>query len=240
MHATFVIARDRRSRGNPKRLKIAMDCFVASLLTMTIAVPQAMAKTEQPDWSASLPAATTPAPANGSIFQASAGYAPLHAGNRAARVGDPLTILLVESTTAAKTVASKTNKSGDVGLTPPATGPFSFLSPEALKASGNLSFNGQGNAGQTSSLSSTLSVTIAEVRPNGTALVRGEKRMLLSQGKEWIRFSGIVRLGDVSVDNTVPSTRVADASVEYAGKGALQRSSKPGWLSQFFSHVSPF
>jgi flagellar L-ring protein precursor FlgH len=209
---------------------------------MTMATSQmALAKrADQPDWSAALPAAPAPAPANGSIFQASAGYAPLHAGNRAARVGDPLSILLVESTTTSKTVSSKTNKAGDIGLNPPATGPFSFLSPEALKASGNLSFNGQGNAGQTSSLSSTLSVTIVELRPNGTALVRGEKRMLLSQGKEWVRFSGIVRLGDVSVDNTVPSTRVADASIEYAGKGALQRSSKPGWLSQFFSHVNPF
>lgn len=204
------------------------------------AAPALAAKKQAPDWSPILPAAPEPAPANGAIFQTNAGYAPLHAGTRAARVGDPLTILLVERTTTAKTVSSKTDKSGDIGLNPPATGPFSFLSPEALKASGNLSFNGQGNAGQTNSLSSTLSVTVAEVRPNGTALVRGEKRMLLSQGKEWIRFSGIVRLADVSVDNTVPSTRVADASIEYAGKGALQRSSKPGWLSQFFSFVNPF
>ncbi len=198
------------------------------------------AKRVQPDYSASAPVAPAPLPANGSIFQASAGYAPLHAGTRAARVGDPLTILLTESTTAAKTVSSKTNKTGGIGIVPPATGPFAFLDPEALKASGNLSFNGQGNAGQTSSLAATLSVTIAEVRPNGTALVRGEKRMLLSQGDEWVRFSGIVRLGDIGIDNTVPSTRVADATIDYSGKGALQRSSKPGWLSQFFSHVSPF
>ena len=211
---------------------------ICSLLAM--ASPALAAKKGKPDWSATLPAAPEPAPANGAIFQASAGYAPLHAGTRAARVGDPLTILLIESTTAAKTVSSKTKKDGGIALTPPATGPFSFLSPEALKASGNLSFNGQGNAGQTSSLASTLAVTIAELRPNGTALVRGEKRMLLSQGKEWVRFSGIVRLGDVSVDNTVPSSRVADASIEYSGKGALQRSSKPGWLSQFFSFVNPF
>ena len=64
--------------------------------------------------------------------------------------------------------------------------------------------------------------------------------MLLSQGKEWVRFSGIVRLADIGVDNTIASTRVADANIEYAGKGALQRASKPGWLSQFFSRISPF
>lgn len=215
---------------------IATTCFACALA----AAPALAAKKEATDWSASLPAAAPATPANGAIFQASQGYAPLHAGIRAARVGDPLTILLIESTTTAKSVSSKNNKSGDIGLSPPATGPFSFLSPDALKASGNLSFNGQGNAGQTSSLSSTLSVTIAEVRTNGTALVRGEKRMLLSQGKEWVRFSGIVRLADIGVDNTIASTRVADANIEYAGKGALQRASKPGWLSQFFSRISPF
>lgn len=218
-----------------------MRTFATTLVACSLAAaPAFAAKKEAPDWSASLPAVAPAAPANGAIFQASQGYAPLHAGTRAARVGDPLTILLVESTTTAKSVSSKNNKSGDIGLNPPATGPFSFLSPDALKASGNLSFNGQGNAGQTSSLSSTLSVTIAEVRTNGTALVRGEKRMLLSQGKEWVRFSGIVRLADIGVDNTITSTRVADANIEYAGKGALQRASKPGWLSQFFSRISPF
>jgi flagellar L-ring protein FlgH len=218
-----------------------MRTFSACLL-LASAAPALAAKPGPSDFAASLPQAPAPAsePANGAIFQANSGYAPLHAGNRAARIGDPLTILLIESATTAKSVSSKSNKNGAIALTPPATGPFSLLNPEALKASGNLSFNGQGNAGQTSSLATTLAVTIAEVRPNGTALVRGEKRMLLSQGKEWVRFAGIVRLADVSVDNTVPSTRVADAVIEYAGKGALQRASKPGWLSQFFSRVNPF
>ncbi|MFX4865000.1 flagellar basal body L-ring protein FlgH, partial [Acinetobacter baumannii] len=88
--------------------------------------------------------------------------------------------------------------------------PLSFLDPNALKASGGSSFNGQGNASQTSTLGGTLSVTIAEVRSNGTALVKGEKRLLLSQGQEWVQFSGIVRLGDLDADNTVTSARVAD------------------------------
>ncbi len=123
------------------------DIPITIALALCLAAAPAFAKkSERPDWSAAIPAAPTAAPANGSIFQANAGYAPLHAGNRAARVGDPLTILLIESTTSAKTGSSKTDKAGDVGLTPPATGPFSFLSPDALKASGKLTFNGQGNA----------------------------------------------------------------------------------------------
>lgn len=175
---------------------------------------------------------------DGSIFNV-ATYAPLHMGLRASRVGDPVTILLLESTTASKTVASKSQKNGGVSITPPSAGPFS-VNPDALNASSNSTFNGQGNAAQTSSLASTLTVTIAEVRPNGTALVRGEKRMLLSQGNEWIQFSGIVRLIDIDLENRIPSTRVADARIEYSGKGALQRASKQGWLGQFFNMISPF
>ncbi|GGC40912.1 flagellar L-ring protein [Novosphingobium marinum] len=186
------------------------------------------------------PVPAPPAPANGSIFSPVAGYAALHEGTRARRVGDPLTILLLESTTTSKSVAAKSQKGGGASITPPSAGLLSFLNPDALKMSSSSSFNGQGNAGQTSSLAATISVTIAEVRPNGTALVRGEKQMYLSQGREWIQFSGIVRLADIDIENRVPSTRVADARIEYSGKGALQRASRPGWLSRFFNFISPF
>ena len=64
--------------------------------------------------------------------------------------------------------------------------------------------------------------------------------MLLSQGDEWVRFSGIVRLVDIDPDNIVLSTRVADVHAEYSGKGALQRASKQGWLGRFFNVISPF
>ena len=181
-----------------------------------------------------------PQGATGGIFNISTGYSPLYAGTRAARVGDPVTILLIESTTASKSVNSKSSKDGGASITPPTEGLLSFLNPNALKASSSSSFNGGGNAAQTSSLASTLSVTIAEVRANGTALVKGEKKMLLSQGDEWIRFSGIIRLADIDQENRIASTRVADAHIEYTGKGALQRASKQGWLGRFFNMISPF
>jgi flagellar L-ring protein precursor FlgH len=176
----------------------------------------------------------------GAIFDASTAYQPLYTGTRSAHVGDPITILLAESVNAAKSVTTKSSKTGGASITPPSQGLLSFLNPNALKASSDSSFNGGGTAAQTSSLNTTLSVTIIEVRPNGTALVRGEKQMLLSQGNEWIRLSGVVRLSDIDQDNTVPSSRVAEAKIEYSGKGALQRASKQGWLSRIFNIVSPF
>lgn len=177
--------------------------------------------------------------ANGAIFQAAAGYAPLHYGQRASKVGDLVTILLVERTQTAKSASSTQERAGDIGITPPSVGPFSF-NPDILNSGGNSSFNGQGNAAQTSSFQGNLTVTIAEVRPNGTALVKGEKVLDLSQGQEWVQLSGIIRLADIDSDNRVASQRVADAQITYAGKGAVQRASREGWLSRFFNMVTPF
>jgi len=186
--------------------------------------------------------ALPPAPRNadGSIFNAAIGYAPLIDGHRARSVGDPLTIQLIEATTTSKSAGSKTQRGGNAAITPPSAGLLSFLKPDALKAGSQSSFKGDGTATQTSTLSGELSVTIAEVRPNGTALIRGEKRLLLSQGQEWVQFAGIVRLADVDADNRIASSRVADARIEYSGNGAVQRASREGWLSKFFNMISPF
>jgi flagellar L-ring protein precursor FlgH len=179
-------------------------------------------------------------PADGSIFNVAAGYTGLVEGRRAHAVGDLLTIILTEQLSTSKSAAAKTQKTGAFNIVPPTAGPLAFLDPNALKASGGSSFNGQGNATQTSTLGGEVSVTIAEVRPNGTALVRGEKRLLLSQGQEWVQVSGIVRLGDIDTDNRVRSTQVADARVTYTGNGAIGRASREGWLSKFFNLISPF
>ncbi len=224
------------------KLPLRLSGFsLAGLMALALAAP-ALAGKPKPGFEATLPAIQAPAarPANGAIFDGSLGYASLVQGTIARRVGDPLTILLIENTTTSKSAGSKTGRSGNFSVTPPSAGPLSFLDPNALNAAGQSSFKGDGSATQTSSFSGTVGVTIAEVRPNGTALVRGEKRLLLSQGQEWIQFSGIVRLADVDTQNQVRSSQVADARVEYAGNGSIQRASREGWLSRFFNMITPF
>jgi flagellar L-ring protein precursor FlgH len=187
-----------------------------------------------------LPAAPAPAIADGSIFQASSGYAALHEGNRARAVGDLLTVVLVERITSSKSATSKTARDGGFSITPPTAGPLDFLNPNALKASGGSSFNGNGNAAQQSALGGEVSVTIAQLLGNGTAIVKGQKRLTLSQGEEWVQFSGIVRLADIDQVNRIASTRVADARIEYSGNGQVARASREGWLQRFFNMISPF
>jgi len=186
------------------------------------------------------PSFAPPAATNGAIVQIASGYAGLHEGTRARSVGDLVTILLVENVRSSKSVDGATSRSGSAGITPPSSGPLDFLNPDALKATAQGSFSGSGDASQRSSLSGAVAVTIAEVRPNGTALVVGEKQMQLSQGDEWVQFAGIIRLVDVDFENRVSSSRVADARIIHSGRGAVQQSSRPGWLSRFFGAVSPF
>ncbi len=178
--------------------------------------------------------------ANGSIFQASAGYAPLTSGLRAARVGDILTVSLVERTQAQKTTGANMDKGGSISITPPATGPLSFFKPTDVNVSGDQSFDGKGQAVQSNSLVGEISVTVAEVYPNGNLLVRGEKLLTLNRGDEFIRISGIVRPVDIGPDNRIASARLADARVTYSGKGEIARAARQGWLTKFFSMLSPF
>lgn len=179
-------------------------------------------------------------PSHGAIFQVKAGYAGLHQGNRARSVGDLITVILTETITTSKSTSASTDRDGSFGITPPASGPLNFLNPNALKAAANGTFSGSGDAAQQSRLNGAVAVTIAAVHGNGTATVVGEKQMSLSQGEEWIQFAGTVRLADVSSDNQLASSQVANARIIYSGNGAIQKASRPGWLSRFFNIVSPF
>ena len=181
-----------------------------------------------------------PAPANGAIFQATNGYAGLYEGARARAIGDPLTIVLVERMNASKSSASKLDSGGGFGITPPATGPLSLFKPTDVGAKGSRNFGGTGSADQSNALSGEVSVTVAEVLPNGTMVVQGQKTVTLNRGDEFVQIRGIVRPADIDANNRVLSTRVADAKIAYTGRGDVARAGRQGWLGRFFQVVSPF
>lgn len=210
------------------------------MLALALAPATAHAKDKLPPeaFAATPPPLPAPLPANGSIFQGS--YVPLTSGGRAGQVGDIVTIQLVERTAATKSNAAGTQRDGNIGLTPPATGPLSLFNPSDVAMGGGQQFKGKGDASQSNALSGEVSVTIAALYPNGTMLVRGEKLLTLNRGDERVQISGIIRAIDISPDNRILSTRVADANIRYVGKGEIARASKQGWLQRFFSIVSPF
>lgn len=210
------------------------------VLLMVPAAAEAKKDKIAPDaFAVTLPEPAPPvAPSNGAIFQGS--YVALTSGGRAGQVGDILTIQLVERTIAAKSNSAGTNREGNIGLTPPTTGPLSLFNPSDVAMGGGQQFKGKGDATQSNTLSGEVSVTIAAVYPNGTMLVKGEKLLTLNRGDERVQISGIVRAIDISPDNRILSTRVANAHIRYTGKGEIARASQQGWLQKFFSIISPF
>lgn len=156
--------------------------------------------------------------------------------NKAARVGDILTIKLQEITQAKKADDMNTNKGISASVAAPSIMGFALSALTGNDAKTELAakrtFNGQGKAGQSNSLEGDISVTVTEVLPNGNLKVRGEKQVTLNNGDEYIRLSGIVRPVDIATDNTISSDKVADATIMYTGEGAMADSSKMGWLSR--------
>jgi flagellar L-ring protein precursor FlgH len=218
-----------------------------AVLGLALAASPALAGKKQREAERALYAPTTVAPiavppaANGSIFQASMGYTPLTSGARATSVGDIITIILVERTQATKSNSADTNRDGNIGLSPPTTGSLSKLfSASDVAMGGTSGFKGKGAATQSNALSGEITVTVAQVFPNGTMLIKGEKALTLNRGDEYIQVSGLVRQADISPDNRIASTRVADAKIIYTGKGEIARASQQGWLQRFFSMLSPF
>ncbi|MNF39807.1 Flagellar L-ring protein precursor [compost metagenome] len=200
----------------------------------------------------------TPLPAaqnNGAIYQA--GFETnLYDDRKAYRVGDIITITLNERTQASKNANSQMQKdsTANIGLTSLFGGGVSVNNPngglnplDAARLSLDAEYNasrdtkGDAKAGQSNSLSGSVTVTVSEVLPNGILAVRGEKWLTLNTGDELVRIAGLVRADDIGTDNTVPSTRVADARITYSGTGAFADASQPGWFDRFFmSPLFPF
>lgn len=227
-----------------KRLPIALMLVGATVLGGCMAPPP---KPNDPYYSPVLPRTPLPAAAtNGSIYQAGFDQN-LYTDRKAFRVGDLITVTLNEKMSASKSADSKVSKdsSNSMGLTSLFGGGVSGSNPLTggkanlgVGYTGNRATNGQAKGDQANSLTGSITVTVADVLPNGIIAVRGEKWLTLNTGEELVRIAGLIRADDIATDNTVSSTRVADARITYSGTGAFAEASQPGWLDRFFG--SPY
>ncbi len=221
--------------------------------------------TRDPAFAAARPAPQpAPAPTAGAIFSVAHTGAQFHEATlftdtRARRVGDILTIQLVEQTTAEKEsetiIEQETTFQNDNPTVfggspsiprPPIVRNVLDAGPDrrfnlANNINSNKDFEGLGETTQSNRIRGEIAVTVAEVLPNGNLVIQGEKVMTLTRGNEYLRFSGIVRPMDVAADNSVPSSRVANTTVHYTGDGEVAESNAMGWLARFFvSALVPF
>lgn len=182
---------------------------------------------------------------DGSLYQDSYGLS-LFGDRKAHFVGDIITITLSENTVSKKS-ANVSVKKDDAAVFNSGAGTLLGSDPSlkglnlGTNVAQNRKFGGNSGADQSNSLQGNITVTVAEILPNGNLVVRGEKWMTLNSGDEFIRISGIVRPDDVAPDNTVVSTRLANAKISYSGTGSLADSQQMGWLAKFFnSSLWPF
>jgi flagellar L-ring protein FlgH len=196
---------------------------------------------DSPEYRPAAPIEPRPASANnGAIFQPALGAA-LFEDQKARRVGDLVTVVLDENTNAKKSSATSTSKDSNAEMD---FGNISIAGKTLLDGDTKLvsltgeagrSFDGAGDSSQSNQFSGEITVTVAEVLPNGNLVIQGEKWLGINQGNEYLRLRGIVRPVDITTANTVKSTQIANAQLYYGGTGALQDSNTQGWLTRFFN-----
>ncbi|TDK30549.1 flagellar basal body L-ring protein FlgH [Luteimonas terrae] len=162
--------------------------------------------------------------------------------NKAREVGDLLTIVLVESTSARSNAQTGISKSSTIGMGAPTIfgQQVTLNGQNVLQAEVEAArqFAGQGNSTQSNALAGNITVTVIERLPNGNLRVAGEKQVRLNQGDELVQVQGIVRASDIGPDNRVSSDRVGNAQILYGGRGAMARSNAMGWLGRFFNSAA--
>jgi flagellar L-ring protein precursor FlgH len=159
-------------------------------------------------------------------------------------VGDIVTIIIQEKTNAAKNVDTSTDRTGSASLgmdvMPAAIFPNALNSKQDMDASGGNKMEGKGSSSADNTFSGTITTTVVGVLPNGNLQIAGQKQIAINRGSEYIRFSGVVDPRSITGSNTVLSTQVADARMEYRSKGTMDEVQTMGWLQRFFLNISPF
>ena len=169
--------------------------------------------------------------------------------DRAGRIGDIVIIKIDETDAGSHEATSKLARKGANDASAPATlgllgaiqKAYPSLDPtNLLSTATNSSFDGSGATTRSGKLSGTLPVRVRAVTPNGDLYVEGTKVILVGEEENHLYVSGVVRQADIKPDNTVLSSQVADAEIEYTGRGDVSDQQRPGWLTRLLTSLWPF
>jgi flagellar L-ring protein precursor FlgH len=221
-------------------MKTLLALLVLSLsMTGCASIEQAKTLPDDPDFAPIMPemeeASIIP---TGSLFRVN--YVNnIYSDSKAHRVGDIISVILNESTQAQKSAKTELKKENGASLDPiiGLGGAAVNFKNDAIQFGYNQdsNFKGDSKSNQGNSLSGDISVHVLRVLPNGNLMIRGEKWMSLNNGDEFIRLTGVIRAQDISAGNTIISSKIANARIEYAGTGTFADVQEQGWLSSFFT-----
>ena len=229
-----------------KKVRLSLLALAALMVAGCSAIkPDAEALTPSPDFEPVYPTVSDrPKLATGGIYVNSRSDAWFGRG-RNFQVGDIITVLLNESTQANRSQNSEVNRDSSntiipSGLTSKLTAMSGgYLTGMDLNKSANDS-KSKGSADHNASLTGSIAVTVTEVLANGNLVVRGEKKLGLSEGTEVIQVSGVIRPQDIGPNGTVQSLRLANAQIAYRGTGDLANAARVGWGTDLMHKWWPF
>jgi flagellar L-ring protein precursor FlgH len=233
--------------------KSASTSQLASLVAglLTVALLSYGCASSSPKVVSTLTVPSLPAPKTlGSLWQEENGRAYLYEDMRAMRVGDILTIKIIENHKGSKSADTSAERDSTINnsLTGSAIGyigiPGIRLGGEArrglgIDASASNKFEGKGTTNREGTLTGTISSVVTEVLPNGDLRIEGRREVTVNSEKQLMTIAGIVRRVDVNTKNTVFSSAIADAKIEYSGLGVLGDIQRPGWLVRILDWISP-
>ncbi|MBW2056213.1 MAG: flagellar basal body L-ring protein FlgH [Deltaproteobacteria bacterium] len=188
-------------------------------------------------------------PLEGSLWRSDSTMASLYSDIKARRVGDIVTITIVESSSASESANTDTSRDSSVkagvesflGLEKQLASQYDNLNPaELLNASLSNNFKGTGKTVRSGNLTANITARIIEVLPNGNFVIEGKREVEVNHEAQYIVISGIIRPDDISRDNVVLSTYISDARIAYSGRGVVNDYQRPGWFTRFLNRTWPF
>lgn len=189
-----------------------------------------------------------PVAAEGAIYNA--GSRSIYQDSRARNIGDIVLVKIVETSSGVKNVETSTSR--DTNLKGGISSLFGYESLFAGKGGNHIpsltsmnatlakDFAGKGDTQRSSTVTATISARVIDVTMNGNLIIRGYREIRVNNETQHIILSGIVRPEDISQDNSVLSSVIADARIEYNGTGALSVKQQPGWFASLTDVIWPF
>jgi flagellar L-ring protein FlgH len=233
----------KATRWIPGAFKLSAVCLLMGLSACTTITPN-QAMTHSPMFEPVYPIQNTRETlATGAIYVGRQSDSWFGKG-RNYQVGDVITVLLNESTQAARTQNGTVTRESSNDVIPKGLQNYGANVGGWMNGinmlGGKVSNKGTGAADQQASLSGSVAVSVVEVMPNGNLVLRGEKQLALTEGSEVIQVAGIIRPDDVAPNNTVQSRRLANAQIAYRGTGDLANATKAGWGTSALLKIWPF
>ena len=211
--------------------------FIAFVITCSACAPTIVYRDALPTPVIAAPVTSLP---NGAIYQPHNNRL-LFEDLKARRRGDLITVILDETTVAAKNASTRASRGTSIDISAPnVLGNTATLNgnPAAIGLESGSDFSGSGDSSQSNSLFGNITATVIDITPNGNLVIEGAKKLTLNSGNEIIKVSGIVRPTDLTPQNTIVSTLIANGNIEYSGRGMIADSNKSGWITRLLT--SPF